>query len=266
MFGNWIHQIDELRNTFRNGVPYENVTIPNFFSEAVIQQLLEEFPDPTTSDLDWKHYDNPLEQKYALNNFTSLESVKGVFDSLQSDVFVKHIQQLTGMDDLEADPHLHGAGLHAYPNKGKLDIHLDYSIHPLSGKERRVNLIVYLNPNWKASYGGDLQLWNSSMTDCKEFVSPSWNTAILFRTSDMSYHGIPKPIQCPDGEYRKSLAIYYVSNPRPEATKRFKAEFRPHPTQIVDDRLQNLYDIRKSRLITQNDLWEGWRQDGKGWW
>ena len=27
----------------------------------------------------------------------------------------------------------------------RLEMHLDYSIHPVSGKERRVNLIVYMN-------------------------------------------------------------------------------------------------------------------------
>ena len=61
---------------------------------------------------------------------------------------------ITGISDLESDPYLHGAGLHAYPHNGKLDVHLDYSIHPVSGKERRVNLIIYLNKDWRDDYGG----------------------------------------------------------------------------------------------------------------
>jgi Rps23 Pro-64 3,4-dihydroxylase Tpa1-like proline 4-hydroxylase len=265
MFGDWIQCIDTYRQTFQTALPYEHVVLPNFFSEQIIQSIFEEFPDPL-GELDWKHYDNPIEQKYALNNFSSLPTINKVFSYLQSEEVVGTMKQLTGMNDLEADPHLHGAGLHAYPHKGKLDVHLDYSIHPLSGKERRVNLIVYLNPHWKHSYGGDLQLWNADLTECKELVMPAWNTAVLFRTSDISYHGIPSPIQCPPGEYRKSLAIYYVSNARPEATKRYKAEFFPLLHQPIDDRLQKLYDIRKSRLITQNDLWESWRKDGNGFW
>jgi len=52
-----------------------------------------------------------------------------------------------------------------------------------------------------------------------------WNSAIIFRTSDISYHGIPEPIKYPDNKYRKSLAIYYVSNPHENLVERYKAEY-----------------------------------------
>ena len=41
---------------------------------------------------------------------------------------------------------------------GRLEMHLDYSIHPISGMERRVNLIVYLNSDRQQEWGGDLRL------------------------------------------------------------------------------------------------------------
>ena len=43
-------------------------------------------------------------------------------------------------------------------------MHLDYSIHPISGKERRVNLIVYLNKDWKEEFLGEVQLWDHEFT------------------------------------------------------------------------------------------------------
>jgi len=77
-------------------------------------------------------------------------------------------------------------------------MHLDYSIHPITKKERRVNLIVYLNPRWEKDWGGNLELWNSEFTKCEKEVAPEFNTGVLFQTSDISYHGLPRPIRSPD--------------------------------------------------------------------
>jgi hypothetical protein len=38
---------------------------------------------------------------------------------------------------------------------------------------------------------------------------------------------------CPEGRARKSLAIYYVSDPRPEATARYKASYQARPTDPI---------------------------------
>jgi hypothetical protein len=38
----------------------------------------------------------------------------------------------------------------------------------------------------------------------------------IFSTTDKSYHGHPDPLQCPEGMSRKSLALYYYSNGRPD--------------------------------------------------
>jgi Rps23 Pro-64 3,4-dihydroxylase Tpa1-like proline 4-hydroxylase len=265
MFGSWTQQIEDLQKTFHNARPFEHIVIPSFFSDEIAKALMSEFPDPSSSH-DWKHYDNPLEQKYSLNTFDGLPVSKRVFDALQSPEVVSMMKAITGISDLESDPHLHGAGLHVYPKNGKLDIHLDYSIHPVSGKERRVNLIVYLNPEWKPEYGGNLELWDAEMKERTEVIMPAFNTAVLFRTSDISYHGLPKPIQCPSEQFRKSFAIYYISPARDSAPLRFKAEFFPLPDQPVDERLQNLYTVRKQRLITPDDLWSTWREDGNGYW
>jgi len=272
MFGDWTDDIAALAEQFQQSAPFEHVVIPNFFSADVLARLMAAFPpvEASIAAPAWKHYDNPIEQKYALNDFThpALSDVKGVFDGLQTDATVALMRRITGIHDLETDPHLHGAGLHAYPKGGKLDVHLDYSIHPISGKERRLNLIVYLNRDWKEEYGGHLQLWDAELETCTELILPTLNTAVLFRTSDISYHGVPKPISCPEGMFRKSLAIYYVSPARANIPLRPKAEFSPLPWQPVDDRLRRLYDIRRTRLITADDLaeWPEWRTSGGGYW
>lgn len=255
VFGAWTNDVEGLLQRFVTAQPFEHVVIPGFFKEDVARAIVEEFPDP---DYQWHKYDNPIERKYARDDIMNLPAIKHVFETLQGEPAVDLMRQVTDIPDLTTDPYLHGAGLHAYPRGGKLDMHLDYSIHPHTGMERRVNLIVYLNEQWQSDeYGGQLCITNDLNADPRGWaqISPDWNTAIIFQTTDKSYHGIPKPITCPQGEYRKSLAIYYVSPPRANANfSRKKAEFFPMPDQPLTDHMKRLYEIRKSRRLTNDEL------------
>lgn len=269
MFGSWVNNLGNLCESFKTAQPYSHVVIDNFFNDTYADKLHEKFPE--ISHPNWFSYWNPIEKKFAMNNFKSedLVMIKNLFDTLQSDYFVDLMKKLTGIDNLESDPHLHGAGLHYHPTGGKLDMHLDYSLHPISGKERRVNLIIYMNKNWREEYGGHLQLWNKEFTECVTKLEPRFNRAALFQTSDISWHGLPDPIVCPTDTGRKSVAIYYVSDPRPNITHRLKAQYRPLPNQPIDERLKKLYEIRTTRIIKKEDLDEiypNWQTDGNGFW
>jgi len=259
--GPWTEDLASLKRSYETAAPFPHVVIDEFFDKDYVEELLAKFPDP--NDSNWFTYWNPIEKKKAFNKFHTHPQFQCLFqDVLQSPVLLDYIRSISGIHNLETDPHLHGAGLHYHPKGGKLDMHLDYSIHPLSGKERRLNLIIYLNKNWKE--GGELQLWDADFTRPVKKIPPLFNTAVLFRTSDISYHGLPQPAS----EERRSVAIYYVSEPRSDVTHRPKAQFRrlPHQTDNLD-KLHQLYDIRATRLITQDDLqniWPTWEQDGNG--
>jgi hypothetical protein len=252
IFGSWV---DAPPTHFTESLPYPHVVIDNFFSDSTFSKLVAEFGTP---DASWHTYWNPLEKKFALDRFDSRPFTKSIFDTLQSPESVALMSQISGIPDLEKDPYLHGAGLHYHPTGGKLDMHLDYSVHPVTGKERRLNLIVYLNPVWDPVWGGGLELWDAAFKECKQRVLPHGNRAILFQTSDISYHGMPTPITCPPTTGRRSLAIYYVSPLRPGSQHRKKATYRPLPDQPVDERMSKLYAIREERRIEPSDLWEGW--------
>jgi hypothetical protein len=60
-------------------------------------------------------------------------------------------------------------------------------------------------------------------------ITPLYNRAVIFETSDMSYHGHPEALRCPEGVYRKSIALYYYTLPRPERARRL-AFFPTDPT------------------------------------
>lgn len=278
VFGDWWaagEQGGALRaaQEFAAGRPFPNMVIDGFFSEEMASAL-EPLFDAEHGDaalLAWHRYDNPIERKFARDDVASMPAAARAFAALQSEEFLGRLRALTGTEDLEADPHLHGAGLHYHPRGGKLDMHLDYSLHPVTGRERRLNLIVYLNRGWREAWGGAVELWDETCSRCERAVLPEWNRAVIFRTSHMSFHGLPRPIRCPAGTGRKSLAIYYMAPWREGSPVRPKAEYRPLPGQPVPPGLAALYAIRARRRIEERDLAEhypGWRTDeaGRGYW
>jgi len=183
--------------------------------------------------------------------------IKECIEMLNHKDFIKYICEISGISDLLADEYLHGGGIHCYPKKGKLNTHLDYSIHPLTGKERRLNLIIYINKDWQDHWGGNLQIMDDPENPgCKVTVKPKYNSALIFQTCDSSFHGIPELIQCPPERSRNSLAVYYVTPPREGVTTRPKAKFYVNPAERGDERLKRLLEIRTQRRITKEDLQE----------
>lgn len=218
---------------------------------------------PTDQPDLWYVYDNPIEHKKACDKIDRCaDSIQRVFRALQSEEFLELVRQITGISNLENDPFLHGAGLHFHENGGHLGLHLDYDIHPVTGKQRRVNIIIFLNPKWVTEeYHGELELWDRDLTHCVTKVAPLWNRMALFQTTDISYHGLPTPICLPEDSGvrgRMSMAIYYVSEPETrdrdtDRPLRLKAEFYPTPGK-EDEVPAELYEIRRQRRITAEDL------------
>ena len=170
---------------------------------------------------------------------------------LNSDSFVTELE--TALDypsKLFSDPGLNGGGWHVHKSGGKLNTHLDYSMHPKLPLQRRLNLIVYLNSNWNSRWGGALGLWGNESSErpgkLVTSIEPKFNRAVLFDTALNSWHGLPEPITCPNNENRKSIAIYYLSEPQTDASKRAKALFAPTRDQETDPEILDLIKKRAS--------------------
>ena len=118
-------------------------------------------------------------------------------------------------ETLIPDPYLWGGGYHELKNGGYLNIHADFNVHPQLELNRRINLLIYLNKNWKENYGGSLELWDRKMKNCIKKIVPIFNRVVIFNTNDFSYHGNPEKINHPENISRKSIALYYYSNGQP---------------------------------------------------
>lgn len=228
---------------FAASQPFPHIIIDNFLTPELLTSIQDSFPK--VDDKVWFEYNNPIEKKYACDDIRAFPvPIATLIHFLNSTHFLQHLEKITGIDNLQSDPYLHGGGLHLIKRGGKLDMHLDYSIHPKLQLERRLNLIIYLPKEWKSQWGGDLQLWNQNMTECVKRVEITPNRAVIFETGDLSYHGHPDPLTSPEGVTRNSIALYYLTKPRPNASTRPRALFVARPQ---DDKSQEIEDFRKKR-------------------
>lgn len=150
------------------------------------------------------------------------ESMPVVWKTIQyfnSPLFTNFLSELTGITDLIPDLELAGGGCHKIGRGGRLEIHSDYNKHPNNDLWRRINLLLYLTPNWNEEWGGNLELWNHTPFEKTKSISPLFNRAVIFNTTDTALHGHPQLLNCPQDEYRYSIALYYFTKTRPEEEK-----------------------------------------------
>jgi Rps23 Pro-64 3,4-dihydroxylase Tpa1-like proline 4-hydroxylase len=255
-FGNWINNIDILKNDFIKGIPFEHIVIDNFLNDEYAEEIYKNYPKLNDN---WHTYLNPLEVKYTFDNIHELDkSLNDYFYYLSSDIMITIIKQLTMIDTIQYDEYLHGAGLHIHPNNGRLNVHLDYEKHPYSGKERKLNIIYFSTKDWDPSWNGSNELWDKNVSNCVKKTDIKFNRAIIFRTNDISWHGLHEKICCPDNIYRKSIAYYYMSElnntNKEDIEYRTKAKFTKPIFEPYCEKMYKLYKIRENRLITKNDL------------
>lgn len=231
--------------------PFNHVVIDNFLSEECLTAVTSEFP--AFDSPNWYVYNNAIEDKKTTNVWDRFGSVTyQLFTYLNSPAFIRQLEVLTQCQ-LYPDYGLSGGGLHTHRRGGKLNTHLDYSTHSKLPLERRLNLIIYITPDWKDEWGGGLGLWSHDSEreqpkDLIKTVSPRYNRAVLFDTTQNSWHGVPEPLQCPDGITRNSLAIYYLNNLRSTTSHRQRALFAPTKEQEHDIAVQELIKRRAAGI------------------
>jgi hypothetical protein len=230
--------------------PFNHAVIDGFFPLELARALEAEFP-PYDDPL-WHEYDNPIEIKKTCNSWLAFPTLTyQAFSFLNSPAVTGLFTRALGLPPLAADPGLNGGGWHAHGPGGRLNPHLDYSIHPKLGLQRKLNLIIYLTEGWEDDWGGGLGLWAKDPATggpgklVKE-VAPRFNRAVLFDTTQDSWHGMAQDVRSPPGVLRKSMAVYYLVQPPVGVDARGKALFAPTEAQKDDPAVRELIERRAS--------------------
>lgn len=208
---------DALRDRFLAGKPYPHLVLDNFFDPEVLDRVAAEFPE--RGGRDWLSYDTANEIKQTSRGLVDLPAFSQTFLwQMCAPPMMRVLREITGQADLCVDPLFHGGGMHESFRGGWLNMHADWTQHPVLPLTRRLNMIVYLNRDWDAAWGGALELRGTEDAGAVAKVEPIFNRAVIFPTTAETLHGFPDPMTCPADRSRKSVSLFYWS-PDPEAIK-----------------------------------------------
>lgn len=237
----------ENAEAYKNNKPFSHIYFDDFLPVAAAEAALRDFPEP--KQLAWSEFNRPKERKLAFDEVERLpRSVREVLYFLNSRPMVRFLEVLTGIDGVIPDPYYVGGGLHQIKPGGNLEVHVDFNRHNKFKLDRRINLLIYLNKNWKEEYGGHFELWNREMSAAEQKILPVFNRCAIFSTTEFSYHGHPTPLSCPPDRTRKSMATYYYSNGRPEEeiSGEHTTLFQTRPGQAPEKEHISMKDVLKS--------------------
>ncbi|MBI1765370.1 MAG: 2OG-Fe(II) oxygenase [Acidobacteria bacterium] len=208
-------RVTELRREWFSKEPFHYLVIDDVLTGDFAEAILQAYPPPEAGGWDNTTYLHQRHKSSRTKDF--LLPIEKFFALTASPEFRRLMSEITGIPQLLADPDLTGGGLHQISCGGFLDVHVDYNFHPKTKLHRRLNLLVYLNKDWKAEYQGCLELWDMAARRQLENIAPVFNRGVIFETNEISYHGHPQPLKTPPQLTRKSLAIYYYTAEREAA-------------------------------------------------
>lgn len=211
-------QTPEIAARFARRQPFRHVVIDDFLAAPFANRLLAEFPPFERGNA--RNEAGELGSKSTVERIRELGSSYSELDDLiQLPAFLELVGKLTGIDDLLYDPWYFGGGTHENRAGQDLDPHVDFNRHPIENWHRRLNLIVYLNPEWEDAWGGSLELHVDprSPDNRIELITPLFNRCVIFETTETSWHGFSRIAPPPDrmNETRRSIALYFYTRERP---------------------------------------------------
>lgn len=242
------NNLEKLSNEFQNNQPFPHIVFDNFLETGSAESCLDNFK----IDKNWVNYSFVNNyKKYGLveRKFMNL-NINEILNELGSEEFTKIVSKLSGIKDIFLDETLGGGGLNQVFNGGSLNVHTDFIPHIKEKKWKRVlNLIIYLNHDWKNEYKGELELWDENAKNRIKSISPIFNRCIIFKTDKKSFHGHPEKMVLPDGVSRKSIILYYLVKEK-EEQKIYSTYYVPRPNDKFYYRFLIRLDTVLNRILT----------------
>ncbi len=207
----FLDKVDQYKDIYQNNTPFPHIRLENLFSTELMEDVVENI---------YKNRDKKIwlnKMCTSGSDFSDLgKSVVKLTDYLVSDEWVHFLRDLTEIDDLYPDKTWFGAGVNFEPRGSHLEPHTDFNFRrsDSGGDWRRVNLLLFLSKDWKKEWGGQGELGHRNEVDeyvCDKKYNPDFNTAVIFSTSDISYHSFDI-VRCPEDKARIVITSYYYSN------------------------------------------------------
>ena len=236
--------IRHLKDIFHKSLPFKYILIDNFLDEQLAEEICTNFPKKNELS---RHYNGLNENKSEGAAFDQFHpSFRELRMLLNSKSFIDDLTTITGINGLFSTEDSLGSGVHQGDNGSFLDIHVDFNIHHLQKVHRRINMLIFLNKDWKAEYGGALEFWDKNVRRLEQSYLPIYNRCVIFETNDFSYHGYSK-IKVPEGISRNSFYTYYYTPLGDYKRKFHDTVFKARPEEGVAKKVKtNVKEFMKN--------------------
>jgi hypothetical protein len=233
----------DLRAAYLAAHPYPHIAIEDFLPAALLDRCLAEFPALTDAASSFDRSQERAKRSFSPDKLPSFS--RQLFYSFNSRPFIQVIENICGIRGLIPDPYYLGGGFHEISQGGHLSVHSDFNHHVPLNLERRINVLIYLNRDWRDDYGSQLELWDTDMLRCVKSYPPMFNSCVIFNTTSHSNHGNPRPVAHPAGVPRRSIALYYYTATWDGTKRTHTTQFRVRPGTVDQpDR-----DVQKRELF-----------------
>lgn len=194
---------------YQSRTPYHYTCIDDFLPLEILTRVREEALEMGEKSSENASENEKLKTPFSPDRMPTYS--KAVFHALNSRPFIQFLEGMSGIKGLIPDPYFMGGGIHRTNSTGFLGIHADFNHHSIMNLERRMNVLIYLNPDWKEEYGGSFEIWSNDMKEKMAGFAPVMNRMCCFSTGDDTMHGNPEPVNHPEGDPRLSIALYYYT-------------------------------------------------------
>lgn len=205
---NW----EELGRQYQTAKPFPSICIDNFLAPEFLNEVMNAYPNYNEAKLKGFEFSSLNESKKIQITEPEKfpEPIQRLSSLLGSKAFMASLETMTGINNLVWDPSFTGGGMHLTASSGLLDVHVDFNFEAKLDLYRRLNILIYLNKEWRDIWGGKVELWDKEVQQLGQSFEPIANRCVIFTTSDFSYHGVTA-VTSPEGVTRNSFAAYYYT-------------------------------------------------------
>jgi Rps23 Pro-64 3,4-dihydroxylase Tpa1-like proline 4-hydroxylase len=216
---------EPLRAFWKSATPVRHFVVDDLLDADEVAALARKMPPPSALTLksslrerkrvgvDVAHYD---------------PSVGAHLFAFQDPRVVEAVTHITGLRGMHADPTLYASGISVMGRDDFLNPHLDNSHDGDQRDYRAINLLFYVSSGWREEFGGNLELWDTSVKQ-QRVVSSRCNRLVVMETNTRSWHSVQKVrVDAP----RLCVSNYYFSRFSPEDREyRNVTSFRGRPEE-----------------------------------
>jgi Rps23 Pro-64 3,4-dihydroxylase Tpa1-like proline 4-hydroxylase len=216
------------------------------------------FPDPDSMRL----MDSFREKKYTSKSFEKYDPLAGeITFAIQDPRVIAVVERITKIRNQIPDPSLYAGGLSAMVKGHFLGPHIDNSHDGSRNFYRTLNLLYYVAPDWSLECGGNLELWDHSVTKNATIIS-RFNRLAIMETTPVSWHSVS---EVRTNQVRKCVSNYYFSSQSPTGSEYFNVtSFSARPEQLfrrilarIDNKLRQAIRKIAPDGLGKKDVYKG---------